>query len=81
MLEDYRPRFTFEITEEQKRKADLLLSTHGIRKALFSIILDDVLDLLEEYGGMAIGLILEKKIKPKEVLPSLNIKKENKNGA
>ena len=73
-MPDYVPRITFEITMEQKKRADKLLSTHGIRKALLSILLDDLLDLIEKHGGMAIGAILSKSIKPSEVLPSMRIK-------
>lgn len=71
MIDEYRPRFTFEITEEQKVRADKLISVYGIRKSLFSIILDDVLDLIENHGNMAIGIILDGAAKPKEILPSL----------
>lgn len=70
---DYIPRFSFEISEEQKNRANKLLAHYGLRKALFTIILDDVLDLIEEYGGIAIGLILDKSLKPRDALPSLNI--------
>lgn len=72
MTDEYQPRFAFEITEEQKKRADKLLDQYGLRKALFSVILDDVLDLIEEKGGLAIGVIMGKKLKPREVIPSLN---------
>ena len=70
-IEDYKPRFSFEITEEQKKRADTVLETYGLRKAIFGAILDDVLDLIEEHGGMAIGAILSSKIKPRDVIPSM----------
>ena len=71
-MNDYRPRISFEITEEQKRRADNLINAHGLRKALLGIILDDLLDLIEEEGGLAIGLILSRKLKPREVIPSMH---------
>lgn len=70
-VEDYKPRFLFEITEEQKNRADKLINQYGLRKAIFGPILDDVLDLIEDYGGIAIGVIMSGKLKPREVLPSL----------
>lgn len=70
-VEDYKPRFLFEITEAQKERADRVISQYGLRKAIFSPILDDVLDLIEEYGGVAIGVIISAKIKPREILPSM----------
>jgi hypothetical protein len=70
-VDDYKPRFLFEISEEQKKRADMLISQYGLRKAIFSPILDDVLDLIEEYGGVAIGVIMSGKIKPREILPTM----------
>lgn len=69
--EDYKPRFSFEITEAQKERADRVISQYGLRKAIFGIVLDDVLDIVEEFGGMAIGAILSRNIKPKDIIPSL----------
>ena len=71
MGEKYVPRFSFEISEEQKQRANELITTHGIRKALFNIILDDVLDLIEQYGNASVGVILDGQVKPREVLPTL----------
>ncbi len=59
---DYKPRFGFEITEEQMVRANNLLSTYGQRKAIFGKILDDVLDLIESHGGMAIGIMMSEKV-------------------
>jgi hypothetical protein len=70
-VEDYKPRFLFEITQEQKDRADRLISQYGLRKAIFGPILDDVLDLIEEYGGVAIGVIMSGKLKPRQVIPSM----------
>jgi len=75
---DYKPRFSFEITEDQKFRADNLLSVYGLRKAIFGQILDDVLDLIEEYGGVAIGVIMSGKIKPRDIIPSMKKVEENK---
>ena len=71
MSDDYKPRFSFEITEEQKQRADNLLATYGLRKAIFQPILDDVLDMIEEYGGIAIGVMMSGKLKPRDVIPSM----------
>ena len=59
---DYRPRFTFEITEAQMLRANKLLAQYGQRKAIFSKILDDVLDAIEVNAGMTIGLLMSEKI-------------------
>ena len=69
--EDYKPRFQFEITEEQKMRADRVIVAYGLRKAIFGPILDDVLDLIEEFGGVAIGVMMSGKTKPRDILPSM----------
>ena len=69
MNDDYKPRFSFEISEEQKARADELITVYGIRKSLFSIILDDMLDLIESHGNAVVGIILDGQVKPKDILP------------
>lgn len=69
---EFRHRFSFEISKEQSDRVEQFLNTHGLKKALFSIILDDVLDLLERRGAIVIGIILDGAAKPHEVIPILN---------
>lgn len=71
MNEDYKPRFSFEISEEQKKRADSLLTTYGLRKAIFGRILDDILDLIETHGGMAIGILMSPNVESKDILPAM----------
>ena len=71
MTFDYRPRLSFDITEEQQRRCNKLIKTHGMRKALFQPILDDLLDLLEEHGQIIAGIIMSGKVKPKDIMPIL----------
>jgi len=71
MNSEYKAKFSFEISDEQKLRADKLISIYGIRKSIFSIILDDVLDLIENHGNIVIGAILDGAVKPREILPSL----------
>ena len=42
-----------------------------MRKALFQPILDDVLDLIEEHGDIVAGIIMDKRAKPRDVVPVL----------
>jgi len=68
---EWRPRIVFEITKEQQDRADKYLGTHGIRKTVFNVILDDLLDLIEEHGQIVVGILLDKATRPREILPSL----------
>jgi len=69
MIQEYKPRFSFEISWEQKNRADRLLAAYGLRRALFGNILDDVLDMIDEFGGIAIGVIMSGKVKPRDIIP------------
>lgn len=71
MSDDYKPRLSFEITEEQQTRANQLLSTYGLRRTVFGVILDDLLDLIEEHGQIVVGILLERSTKPREIIPSL----------
>ena len=44
-MEDYVPRLSVEITPEQHRKLQSLLP-HGLRKIIFGIIVEDLIELL-----------------------------------
>ncbi len=75
---DYKPRLSIEITDEQQQRINRLLGTYGIKKAIFSTILDDLLDLIELHGQVVVGVLLEKSTKPHEILRCLS--KANKIG-
>ncbi len=48
--QDYRPRLSVEITTEQQLALQKWLD-YGIQKRLFSIIVDDVIRMLESNAG------------------------------
>lgn len=60
--ERQRPRLSIEITEQQN--IDLMrLIPWGVKNALFSSIVDDVIELLEKNGPIVIAAVLTKKLK------------------
>ena len=67
-------------------RANKLLEQYGLRKAIFSRLLDEVLDIIEAYGGVAIGVMLSDPVKLREIIPALKhveeitTKKGKKNG-
>jgi len=67
----YKPRFSFEISEEQMIRANRLLAQYGLRKAIFGKILDDVLDAIEVDAGMTTGLLMSEKIVMKGITTAL----------
>ena len=70
--DEYIPRFSFEITEEQKQRASILLAQYGLRKAIFGRILDDVLDIISEYGPAALGVLFVEDVRPRDIIPTMH---------
>jgi hypothetical protein len=71
MSDDTKPRFSFEMSESQRLRSVKYLGNYGIRRAIFSKILDDVLDMIEDHGGIAIGILMTDNVKPREIIPSI----------
>lgn len=67
----YTPRFSFEVSEELRDRASRIFTTYGIRKAVMTPILEDLLDMIEEHGHLVVGIILDRNTKPREIIPSM----------
>jgi hypothetical protein len=68
---EYRPRFSVEITDEQQHRLNISINAYGLRKSIFAVLLDDLLDLIEEHGQIVIGILLDGQAKPREILPTM----------
>ena len=64
-------RFQFEISEEQYRRSLKCFEQYGLRKAVFSPILDEVMDMIEQHGHLVVAILLDKTTKIREIVPSL----------
>ena len=74
--EEYIPRFAFQVKQSLKDRADRVFNQYGMRRAIFEKILEEVLDIIEEEGPMAIGILIAKDVKPSDVIPTLHKAKE-----
>jgi len=76
--EEYKPRLSIEISYEQKKDLDRLLGhTHGLRRAVFSIIVDDLIRILKDkYGPDFLAMILNRNASLLEWIDIPEIKKE-----
>jgi hypothetical protein len=77
---DYKPRFSFEISETQMLRANKLLTQYGLRKAIFGKILDDVLDAIEVDAGMTTGLLMSESVILKGIMVALAERTKVKKG-
>lgn len=60
-LDDYRPRMTVELTEDQKFYLDRVLP-HGMKKQLFQVLVDGIISLHKSGGHEALGALISKHI-------------------
>ena len=70
----YRPRLSIELTDEQQVKL-LRLIPWGVKNKLFSIIVDDVIRLMEEHGQKFLAAVLTKAIQLED-WSSVEVKKD-----
>jgi len=61
-MPDYRPpRLTVEITDEQANALRLLLP-YGLKKQVFGVIIDSLIEAMQNHGVRVLAMVLEKKI-------------------
>ena len=72
--DEYRPKLSVLLTDEQRQKLNKLLPW-GSGTLLFSAIVDELIEVLEEYGHAAIGLIVSKKVR---ILDFIKIKEKER---
>lgn len=58
---EYRPRLSVEITEDQQLALRKYLD-FGMQKRLFSIIVDDVIGMLERHGRLFLAAVMLKEV-------------------
>lgn len=58
---DYRPRKSINVTEEQLEKLRELIP-YGLHNAVFSAIIDDLIEALEYVGPELIALIIRRQV-------------------
>lgn len=68
-----RVRLSVDIREDQKQDLDRLLPW-GVGRSVFEVIVDDLIDMLKKHGSRALVPILDKRLRPSECMPSLNMK-------
>lgn len=67
MSESYTPRIVTDVTEElHKRFQDLV--PWGLRGHLLTVLIEDVLDLIEQEGDIVTALIIKRKLHARNVL-------------
>ncbi len=73
MPNDYTPRLSVEITEElYKRMTNSI--PWGLKSRVMSILLEDVLDLIDTHGEIVLAAIINRSIGAKHVVRELREK-------
>jgi hypothetical protein len=71
-----KPRITFEVTQEQYD----VLKQHlerGFQKKVFSIVVDDIVEMLKQYGPHFVAALLRKEATYKEMMCEYMSKLDN----
>lgn len=56
MPSEYSPRLSIDLTEDQSRRLNSILTQHGMKKMIFSCIIDDFLAMCDRFGvGEVVG--------------------------
>jgi len=65
---EYRPRLSIEISRETQQRIRTLMP-HGTQKIVFSLVIEDLLDLFEKHGsGKVIGAFIQREITLKDLI-------------
>lgn len=70
MSSGYTPKLTVELEESQYWALKNHLE-HGELRPLIGAIINDLVDMIDDHGNLVIALIAGKKVKPREVIPSM----------
>lgn len=70
MSSGYIPKLTVELDEEQYWALKNRLE-YGELRPLISAIVDDLVKMIDEHGNLVVALIAGKKIRPREIIPSM----------
>jgi hypothetical protein len=67
---EYRPRLSIEITEEHRLALNRHLGgVHGLQKAVFHVIIEDLINLLDQpQGELFLAALLKRHISLEDVL-------------
>ena len=78
-----KSRFIFEITEEQRQRALKIFYEYGMRKAVMSRVLDEVMNMIEKHGWLYAAVLIDETTTSEEVrkmIPSMKKTEEMKGG-
>lgn len=66
----YRPRLSIDLTEEQRDALDRILGQYGLQRAVFSVIVDDLIKSVDEHGPKIISGLVARAIKLEDIVRS-----------
>ena len=63
MPTEYTPRLSVAITERQRDELNKILSQHGLQRAVFSVIIDDLIDAVNKHGQKVVAGLVSRSLK------------------
>lgn len=68
MPSQYRPRLSIDLTDEQREALDQILGQHGLQRAVFSVIVDDLIDSVNKHGPKIVSGLIARAIKLDDIV-------------
>lgn len=65
-----RPRLSVDLTPEMAAELKRLIPW-GIGRAVFLVLIEDLIEVLQKHGSQFLGAVLAKRVNMKETLPTL----------
>ena len=66
-----RPRLSVEITYEQRLRLSSCITQHGLQRAVFSKMIDNLCDMIEKYGEGVLACVLDDDLSVEELMKLL----------
>ena len=71
-----RPRLSIEITPEQQIRLRNCITQHGLQRAIFSKMIDNLCGVVEKYGEGVLACVLDDQLEIEELMKLLLKSKE-----
>lgn len=67
MPTEYVPRLSVAITERQREELNRILSQHGLQRAVFNVIIDDLIEAVNKHGQQVVAGLVARSLKLEDI--------------
>jgi len=63
MSTEYKPRLSVDITQTQRNELDRILGQYGLQRAVFSVVIDDLIEAVNRHGHAVVAGLISRSLK------------------